>query len=502
MKKLLPYLIAFVVIIGLGFGQQAIGAVLNSNQVGTNPVSGYYLETNGATSTWAAVTGGSGSSTIVFAGDHIIVTASGTNGYIVTNSGVTSTSGNWAGTWQGVNSTTFYLGSNPAGYTSSTVFNVLGMNNVTTTSNGSTTVVSFTGILPAANGGTATTTALGTCAFLNTCGSGGSSGVASSTPITSGTLPQFQANGNITNSLLSQLAGVITDLGQLLINLVPPQSTSTASFMIGSTPQNLPNASGTDFTINSTSSADFIDLENNSSSVFEVASSGAMTTANITDNGVANSLITSNGSHLLSNFAGSANCSQGVYHISNSGAVTCANFFGDGTTVTSTINVSTTIFSVMTSTLPFGIGTVTTSSAVTAKNFAFWNSTNGSALNGTSSAYQASANDLTLASTSDNGLFSVVNASNTVAFQVASTTNNNYRLQVASGTTQLFGVSSSTGVTVVDAPSSTLWLGINTSTPGCFGLYDAANGTPTYAYVSSTALIITTTKPSFCSAHP
>lgn len=50
--------------------------------------------------------------------------------------------------------------------------NVLGTGNVTTTHTSTTVTVSFTGILPAANGGTATTTALGSCAFLNTCGSG------------------------------------------------------------------------------------------------------------------------------------------------------------------------------------------------------------------------------------------------------------------------------------------------------------------------------------------
>ncbi len=76
-----------------------------------------------------------------------------------------------------------------------------------------------------------------------------------------------------------------------------------------------------------------------------------------------------------------------------------------------------------------GSGSVTTSSAVTAKYFPYWaNSTGG--LNGTSSVYQASANDLTLASTSDNGLFSIVNASNTVVLQVASTTNNSNVLTV------------------------------------------------------------------------
>jgi hypothetical protein len=46
---------------------------------------------------------------------YLGITASGT-AFTFTNLGVTSTAGNWAGTWQGVNSTTFYLASNPSAY--------------------------------------------------------------------------------------------------------------------------------------------------------------------------------------------------------------------------------------------------------------------------------------------------------------------------------------------------------------------------------------------------
>ena len=66
----------------------------------------------------ASGTGG-GSSTLIYAGQGILVNASGSNGYVIINNGVTSTAGNWTGTWQGVNSTTFYLASNPSGYLSS-----------------------------------------------------------------------------------------------------------------------------------------------------------------------------------------------------------------------------------------------------------------------------------------------------------------------------------------------------------------------------------------------
>ena len=70
-------------------------AVLNSNQVGTNPVNGYCLTTNGATSTWSSScgSGGGGSSTVIYAGTSTVVNASGTNGYIISNIGVTSLNG-------------------------------------------------------------------------------------------------------------------------------------------------------------------------------------------------------------------------------------------------------------------------------------------------------------------------------------------------------------------------------------------------------------------------
>ena len=130
MKKLI---LIFLATASLVFGAMylvanAIGVahttVFNSNQVGTNPITGYYLETNGATSTWAAVSGGGGSITIngvsstVFSlnsSTYLGITASGT-AFTFTNLGVTSTAGNWAGTWQSVNSSTFYLASNPSGY--------------------------------------------------------------------------------------------------------------------------------------------------------------------------------------------------------------------------------------------------------------------------------------------------------------------------------------------------------------------------------------------------
>jgi len=121
--KRLKRLIISIIIVAVTFGfitLCAYGAsVFNSNQVGTNPVSGYYLQTNGATSTWEPISAAA-SSTIIYPGQGILVNASGTNGYVIINNGVTTTLGNWIGTWQGANSTTFYLASNPAGYITST----------------------------------------------------------------------------------------------------------------------------------------------------------------------------------------------------------------------------------------------------------------------------------------------------------------------------------------------------------------------------------------------
>lgn len=109
---------------------------------------------------------------------------------------------------------------------------------------------------------------------------------------------------------------------------------------------------------------------------------------------------------------------------------------------------------------------------------------------------------LAVGTTTINGLLNVVNASGTAAFQIASTTNNNYALTVltVNGSSSLAIASS--GASVFASPSSTIFLGTGQANPGCIGLFDAANGTQDYAYASSTSLIVTTTRPSFCATHP
>jgi hypothetical protein len=174
---------------------------------------------------------------------------------------------------------------------------------------------------------------------------------------------------------------------------------------------------------------------------------GNVTSTGLTVTSVTNALGLFGSGGALSGYTGSACTNQGVSAISATGTVTCTTF------ATSTSG---------------GSGSVTTSSAVTAKYFPYWaNSTGG--LNGTSSAYQASANDLTLASTSDNGLFSIVNASNTVVLQVASTTNNNNILSVGSTASPYLGVTSSgipllLGTSTVSLGGSSLALNACTST--------------------------------------
>lgn len=60
----------FLIILGiLGiFSVAHATTVFNSNQVGTSPVNGYYLETNGTTSTWNSVSAGSGVATTTING--------------------------------------------------------------------------------------------------------------------------------------------------------------------------------------------------------------------------------------------------------------------------------------------------------------------------------------------------------------------------------------------------------------------------------------------------
>ena len=86
MKKKLLSLLIGLGILALPFVVDA--AIFNSNQVGASPSGGYVLQTNGATSSWVAtsslgISGGGGSSTVLYQGNGILLNTSGTNGYII-----------------------------------------------------------------------------------------------------------------------------------------------------------------------------------------------------------------------------------------------------------------------------------------------------------------------------------------------------------------------------------------------------------------------------------
>ena len=137
MKIKTIFITAFI-LLTLSIGVAQAVSVFNSNQVGTNPITGYYLETNGATSTWAAVSGG-GSSTTIYAGTGILVNASGT-GYLVINNGVTS--------FNGATGTVTYAGGGGVATTTINggqyaVFNIVGSGAVTSTTSGATTTFSI-----------------------------------------------------------------------------------------------------------------------------------------------------------------------------------------------------------------------------------------------------------------------------------------------------------------------------------------------------------------------
>ena len=94
-------------------GGTGIGTTISGNnglcltQSSSNPFA-YTFATCGS--------GGGGSSTLIYAGSYIGVSASGTNGYIITNNGVTSTAGLLT---IASGSATYYPLTNPSGYVNS-----------------------------------------------------------------------------------------------------------------------------------------------------------------------------------------------------------------------------------------------------------------------------------------------------------------------------------------------------------------------------------------------
>ena len=151
----------------------------------------------------------------------------------IQNTGITTSTGNWAGTWQGVNSTTFYLASNPSGYISSAVTSINGNTTAAQTLTGGT------GISVASAGGNTTTTNTGVTSF------NGATGTVTYAPST--TIPTVYV------STVNGASGAITISSSSLGVIYTPTSTITASgttvngnaFAFGSTTDILAYASGT-----------------------------------------------------------------------------------------------------------------------------------------------------------------------------------------------------------------------------------------------------------------
>lgn len=112
---------------------------------------------------------------------------------------------------------------------------------------------------------------------------------------------------------------------------------------------------------------------------------------------------------------------------------------------------------------------VTPSSSVLSNNAVVYATNGSTTVRATSSVYSFTNGDTSLNSSTDQGLLSVTNASNTAVVVVASTTGNNFKFQVATGTQQVFGIASSglmyvQGTSTVALGGSSLALDACTST--------------------------------------
>jgi len=132
-KFLISFGVLSLLTLGFAFGAQASSPCLTGSGGGTGicmnvPTSsiGYNLYLSTTTTNGAPVYGfqangtGGGSSTLVYAGNGILVNASGTNGYVVINNGVTSTANLVGLTPISISPTGTILFTNPGYVTSST----------------------------------------------------------------------------------------------------------------------------------------------------------------------------------------------------------------------------------------------------------------------------------------------------------------------------------------------------------------------------------------------
>lgn len=177
------------------------------------------------------------------------------------------------------------------GQATTTSLSVTGISTALLLSAGSTGAVTAYGGASACAAGNAVTTisAVGgtTCAAFGT----GTGTVTTSTALTATRIafgtgdPTIGASSNFTYNSTTFLMSVpsSTISGILQVTGVPAATTSTGQTNFGNTPQVLPNASGTYISGNTAVyNGDWIALQNNSSTVFRVASSGATTIGNST----------------------------------------------------------------------------------------------------------------------------------------------------------------------------------------------------------------------------
>lgn len=286
-----------------------------------------------------------------------------------------------------------------------------------------------------------------TTASNGTAGGGG--GLASSTPWTANFFTLVKDGVTLMQSMVQQFVNglkIATGTGTW-----PVDGASNALLTLGSSSIQGGNASGTWLGVNASSgfSGDFINFQVQSSTKFEVSAAGNTTTTNLTVTGVTSGLGSFSSAGVLSAYAGSS-CTVGslVTSISAAGAATCNTTssiltgynplsFNDAnassgiaistsTTKISIQNIGVTSFNGATGTVSAVVGGnlfVSPTSTTLANNVVKFQTAGSSTVAQTSSIYAFNDGGASVNTSTENGLFTIVNASNTQALGVSSTTN-------------------------------------------------------------------------------
>lgn len=408
-------------------------------QSSTAPCGLAWIQNTGGGSSGISINGVSSTVYTLNSSTYLGITASGT-AFTFTNLGITTTAGNWAGTWQGNNSTTFYLASNPSNFTTTTIQAVLNalsaagcLTYSTSTGAFTATCVPYTGATGAVNLGSNNFSA----AIGNFSGNLNSSGTLFVNPPNGANeQAQYLFNGSTTYFFVLNTGGAgynpLTP-GQangLFYNANNTVGSAAAKFIIApwsnvsggivlnnlgylGVEQNIPQFPldvngvshlGGNVDIATSTSLATVTVAG-SVYVSQTSTLAATTATDFTDSGVGAGLVLSSSTGHFSAYVGSTCTNQGVSGISATGTVTCTTF--------------------ATSTNP---GTVTTSTPFAANYLT--QAASGSSITN-SALYAPTASDTSIGTTTDLGLLGIVNASGTSAFTVASTTNNANALTVA-----------------------------------------------------------------------